>query len=72
MAERFKSDVKQMRFEIVKTRTKKELKRFIARHVHPESILFTDGWTGYNGLQKDGIVALHRRCNHSIEWVNFK
>ena len=34
--------------------------------------MFSDGWTGYNGIQTDQLVKLHRRCNHSVEWVNFK
>ena len=50
VVERFKTSTKQMRFEIVKARTKAELKAFIQRHVHPESVLFSDGWTGYSGL----------------------
>ena len=39
-----------MRYYIVKSRNKKELRAFIKKFIDPRSVIFTDGWTGYSGI----------------------
>lgn len=63
---------KDMFMEIVPNRKKETLHNLVNAKVHQSSIVFTDGWTGYNGLKTEGIVKDHRRCNHSEAWVNYK
>ena len=46
-SERKSASKKYMRFQVVRVRTKTELRKFIKKNINPSSIVFTDGWLGY-------------------------
>lgn len=48
----------------VEDRTKDTLKNIISTHVLPGSIIHTDLWKGYSGLNEDGMYE-HHTVNHS-------
>jgi hypothetical protein len=54
--------------EIVETRDAETLQDVIVRHVLPGSIVVTDFWRGYLGLEELGYT--HLRLNHSLEFVD--
>ena len=57
-----KSDIKRMRFWVVKNR-KETLHPIIEENIDSRSVIFSDGWSAYNGLSEK--FAIHRYCNHS-------
>lgn len=50
--------------EIVPDCTAKSLQAIILGKVSPDSVIYSDGWRGYNGLVDVGY-AKHFRVNHS-------
>ena len=42
----------------------------IQRHVHPETVVWSDMWAAYNNVQHLPPVAQHQTVNHSIEFVH--
>lgn len=57
----------QVRLEICARRDAETLHAIIRRNVLPASILHTDGWLAYNGLERHGYH--HTTVNHSVEFV---
>lgn len=56
-----------LRMEICEKRDKATLHEIIHKHVHVGSIVHTDGWASYKGLDKLGYE--HRDVNHKEEFV---
>ena len=42
-------------------------RRIVLRHVHPGSVIYTDGWKGYENLKEKFI---HATVNHSLHFVD--
>jgi transposase-like protein len=59
---------KRIKLITLKDRSKITLIKLIKKHVHRESIIFTDGWKGYIGLDK--YFAGHSVVNHSLHFVD--
>jgi hypothetical protein len=55
----------------VTDRTRETMKDIITRFVKPGSIIRTDFWGGYLGLEDWGQDYVHQRVNHSEEYVSF-
>lgn len=55
-----------MFLRIVKQRDKQTLHELIRQHVYTGSIIVTDCWAGYNGIEEYGYT--HLRVNHSISF----
>lgn len=55
--------------EVVPDRTRETLINVISRHVLPGSIVLTDLWRGYLGLE-DILGVQHRTVNHSLSFRN--
>lgn len=53
---------------MVPDRKRATLHAIIRKHVHPESIIVTDDWIGYKGIEKHGYF--HVTVNHSIGFFN--
>jgi len=51
---------------VLPTRHGPGLKKQVIEWVEPTSIIFTDEWSSYNGLDRDFIA--HSRINHSAGW----
>ena len=49
----------------VEDRTALTLTNLISKHVHPESILYTDCWKGYSSIQNN-LGIEHHTVNHSL------
>lgn len=54
--------------EIVSNRTAETLLEVISRHVMPGSIIYTDMWKGYQGIEK--LNMTHSTVNHSQNFVD--
>jgi transposase-like protein len=52
----------------VEKRDEKTLSHLINRYVHPDSIIYTDGWKGYNGLRRMDFA--HLSVNHRRYFVD--
>ena len=55
--------------EIVPNASKKVLQGIIRGHVDAESVIFSDGWRGYDGLVDVGYQKHYRVCHGSDEFV---
>lgn len=53
----------------VKDRKSTTLIEIIKKYVHPESIIYTDGWKGYTTIKDNFLI--HKSVNHSISFVDF-
>lgn len=53
---------RRMVFIPVEKRDSHTLKEITKKYVHPESIIYTDCWWGYNGLEKN--FKGHQTVNH--------
>ena len=51
-------------------RTKPTLEEKINRYVNKKSIVHTDCWKGYNGLDEQNYI--HKTVNHSVSFVNYE
>jgi transposase len=57
--------------QIIKNASKQELLPIVKRLIHTkDSVVYTDGWKGYDGLVFDGYK--HQRVNHSRRYSNRK
>ena len=57
----------KLRLEICDKRNKVTLHSLVQKHVHPGSVIHSDSWKAYNGLDKLGYA--HSTVNHSKEFV---
>lgn len=55
-------------FEPIKKRDNKTLTEIIKKHVKEGTVIVTDEWKGYTGLEKCNYK--HMTVNHSVEFVN--
>lgn len=46
------------------------LEEVIARRIHPESIIISDMWNGYNGLERNELTLSHLTVNHKKNFVD--
>ena len=58
-----KTSKRRIMLVVVPCRTKEQLSAFIRRYVHPGSIVYTDCWRGYIGIET--VVNAHCTVNHS-------
>ena len=56
--------------EVVPTRDAATLLPIMWQHVADGSIVWSDMWTTYNGIQLLPIVSNHDTVNHSVEFIN--
>jgi transposase-like protein len=63
-----KTPLRRMILIPVKKRNGETLMPLIKKYVHPESIIHTDKWRGYNGLSSIGFT--HYSVNHSKHKVD--
>jgi len=54
--------------KVVEKRDKETLHGIIKKHIRPGSIIVSDCWKAYNGLENEGYI--HKKVNHSEEFVN--
>ena len=59
---------RKMLYFIVKNRKKNTINEIFKRHINQQSIIYTDKWKGYSGLNNIGYT--HNTVNHSIHFVN--
>jgi transposase-like protein len=63
-----RTDDRKMFLSSVPDRSTETLMNIIVRHVHPDAIILTDLWRGYNRLSELGFE--HRTVNHSSGLIN--
>ena len=64
-------DSKKIHFEVVKSRDKRTLIPVITNVIAPGSLIYTDGWKAYSGLEKlDGMDYSHNWVNHKLNFVD--
>ena len=56
--------------KVVQDRTAGTLHDIISRHVEPGSIVHTDLWRGYIGIEELNMNIIHRTVNHSEHFVD--
>lgn len=55
---------KQVVLQVIPNRTQETTDRFLLNHIHTNSTVYTDGWSGYEGI--DSYFGYkHQWCNHS-------
>ena len=65
-----KNRPKKTLFFVLPDRTKETLHRFIVENVLPGSMIFTDEWRGYNGLDEKGFV--HKTICHQRRFSRYE
>ena len=63
-----RTDERNVFLRVVERRDATTLRSVILRHVHRDSILVTDFWRGYLGIEECGYT--HQRVNHSETFVD--
>ena len=58
-----KTELRRIKLVVVNDRFKETLSNILKKNVSPDSIIYTDCWKGYNGLNK--TFTGHKIVNHS-------
>ncbi|CAG8814209.1 20648_t:CDS:2, partial [Dentiscutata erythropus] len=51
------------------SRHSETIQKILNEYIEPESILYTDCWRGYNGVE-DGLNVQHKMVNHSKHFTD--
>ena len=63
-----RTEEKKCFIEIVENRNADTIQNVLSKHVAQGSIVYTDSWKGYNGIEEMGIY--HKTVNHSNNFVD--
>lgn len=63
-----RTEKKKIFLKVVKNRNARTLKAIIKKYVKPGSIVMTDMWKGYQGLEILGLI--HKKINHGKNFVD--